>query len=217
MDDHSESVAENVETATAGISSLTMLAGGGATAYMAWNLGVKANKQLKAAKENFDKDKKTLELVEKLNKHAEIRKPNGEVIKNLYFNPRDLRGGKRFLESITDKNLQAEAIEMNKVWNKTSKKITKNAKLAWIAVPVVGLVSWFLGNVYETKLAVDSSRIARFQARRELKDPKAFVNYTPEQIAKAKAELDKHPEKLKKNKNDKLKKGLFTKYSRAFT
>lgn len=210
MDDHSESVAENVETATAGISTLTMLAGGGATAYMAWNLGVKANKQLKAAKETFDNDKKTLELVEKLNKHAQIRKPNGEVINNMRFDAHDLRGGKRFLESVTDKTLQSEALEMNKVWNKTSKQITKKAKLAWIAVPVVGLVSWFLGNVYETKLQVDSSRIARFQARRELKDPKAFVNYTPEQIAKAKAELDKHPEKLKKDRKDKLKKGLFS-------
>lgn len=210
MDDHSESVAENVETATAGISTLTMLAGGGATAYMAWNLGVKANKQLKAARETFDKDKKTQELIEKLNKSAEIRKPNGEVIKNMRFDPHDLRGGKRFLESITDKTLQAEALEMNKTWKNTSKQITKKAKYAWIAVPVVGLVSWFLGNVYETKLQVDSSRIARFQARRELKDPKSFVNYTPEQIAKAKAELDKHPEKLKKDRKDKLKKGLFT-------
>ncbi len=210
MDDHSESVAENVETATAGISTLTMLAGGGATGYMAWNLGIKANKKVKEAKKVFDQDKKNLDLVEKLNKHAEIRRPNGEVIKNMRFDPSDLRSGKRFLEQITDNSLKAEALEINKTWKNSVSKINKKAKYAWIATPIVGLVSWFLGNVYETKLQVDSSRIARFQARRELKDPKAFVNYTPEQIAQAKAEVDKHPEKLKKQKKDKLKKGMFS-------
>lgn len=75
-------------------------------------------------------------------------------------------------------------------------------------MPLAALTAWVMGNIFTTKLQVDSSRIARFQARRELRDPKAFVNYTPEQIAEAKAELDKHPEKLKKKRKDNLKKGF---------
>lgn len=213
MDDHSESVAENVETATAGISTLTMLAGGGAAAYLAWNLGIKpANKAEKEAIKAFDEDKKTQALIEKLNNNTKIRKPNGEVIDDYKFDPYDLRSGwgKQRLEQITDANIKHEAMEMTKVFEKTMKPIKRKFWLGAISIPVAGLVSWFLGNVYETKLQVDSSRIARFQARRELRDPKAFVNYTPEQIAKAKAELDKHPEKIKKAKKDNLKKGFFS-------
>lgn len=55
--------------------------------------------------------------------------------------------------------------------------------------------------MYEAKLQTDSSKIARYQARKELDDPKAFVTYTPEQIAKAKKELEEHPELIKKEKN----------------
>lgn len=56
---------------------------------------------------------------------------------------------------------------------------------------------------------MDSSKIARYQARESLKDPKAFVAYTPEQIAKAQEYIKQHPELEKQKKKEKLKSGMF--------
>ena len=214
MDDHSETVAENVETVMSPFSTLTMLAGGVTSGLLAWNLGIKpAQKAEKAAIEAFDKDKKNIDFAEKLSKEAKLRKPNGEIV-NTHFWVDDLRGTsdwtKRRLESITDDTLREQAKNINNEWKKIVKPFNRKTKIAIFSVPIAAIASWFLGNVYETKIQVDSSRIARFQARRELNDPKAFVNYTPEQIAQAKAELEKHPEKIKKKQKNNLKKGMFT-------
>lgn len=211
MDDHSESVAENVETIAEPISTVSLLASGGITAYLAYNLGIKpANKQLKAMKEAFDRDQKNIDFAENLSKNASIKLGNGEILDNVRFSSSELRGSKRGLERITDDKLKYEAIEINKAWKKSISKLKTKQKLAFWAVPVAAITGWIMGNIYETKLQVDSSRIARFQARRDLKDPKAFVKYTPEQIAQAKAELEKHPERIKKEQKSKLKKGLFS-------
>lgn len=79
-----------------------------------------------------------------------------------------------------------------------------------IAAVVASAIASFIGmNIYAAKLQVDSSKIARYQARESLKDPKYFVTYTPEQIAKAKEELDKHPELKDAKKKEKLNTGLF--------
>lgn len=213
MDDHSETVAENVETVMSPFSTLTMLAGGVTSGLLAWNLGIKpAQKAEKAAIEAFDKDKKNIDFAEKLSKEAKLRKPNGEIV-DAHFWVDDLRGTsdwtKRRLESITDDTLREQAKNINNEWKKIVKPFNRKTKIAIFSVPIAAIASWFLGNVYETKIQVDSSRIARFQARRELNDPKAFVNYTPEQIAQAKAELEKHPEKIKKKRKDNLQKGMF--------
>ncbi len=213
MDDHSESIAENIETVTSPISTLTMLAGGGVTGFLSWNLGVKANKAEKKAIEEFDNSKEMRDLLKKLGEKAQIKLPNGEVKKD-WFSTWEIRSShgwaKRRREAITDVALRDEVAEMNKKWQNIKKPLWRKTKiLAW-ATPVAALVGWFFGNILATKLQVDSSRIARFQARRELNDPKAFVNYTPEQIAQAKAELDKHPERMKKKQKSNLKKGLFT-------
>ncbi|MCM1010503.1 MAG: hypothetical protein NC390_06475 [Fusobacterium sp.] len=212
MDDHSESVAENVETATEGISNIAVLAGGIGAGFLAWNLGIKpANKNIKAAAEAFDKDQKNIDFAEKLTKEAKFKRPNGEIV-NGYVEASDLRSDwdwtKRRLASITDDNLKHQTQEINKSWQNSIKGFKRNRKLAIASVPLAALTAWVAGNIFTTKLQVDSSRIARFQARRELRDPKAFVNYTPEQIAEAKAELEKHPEKLKKKRKDNLKKGF---------
>lgn len=213
MDDHSESIAENIETVTSPISTLTMLAGGGVTGFLSWNLGVKANKAEKKAIEEFDNSKEMRDLLKKLDEKAQIKLPNGEV-KRDWISAREIRRSngwaKRRREAITDVALRDEVMEMNKKWQKIQKPLWRKTKiLAW-ATPVAALVGWFFGNIQATKLQVDSSRIARFQARRELNDPKAFVNYTPEQIARAKAELENHPERVKKKQKSNLKKGLFT-------
>ncbi len=212
MDDHSESVAENVETIAEPISTVSLIASGLLSGYLAWKFGIKpSNKKLKEMEEAFDKDKKNIEFTEKLNKaRTSIKLSNGEILDNMHFDTDELRGSKRHLEKITDSTLRNEALEINKTWKKSISGIKLKNKLAFATIPVAAITGWIMGNIYETKLQVDSSRIARFQARRELKDPKAFVNYTPEQIAQAKAELEKHPERIKKGQKTKLKKGLFT-------
>lgn len=99
-----------------------------------------------------------------------------------------------------------------KFYNKFQKdtaKFRKAQKLGWIGAIGLTLASFIGANIYAAKLQVDSSKIARYQARESLKDPKAFVNYTPEQIAKAKEEIAKHPELLKEKKKEKLKTGMF--------
>ena len=195
MDDHSESVAENVETIAEPISTVSLIASGLLSGYLAWKFGIKpANKKLKEMEEAFDKDKKNIEFTEKLNKaRTSIKLNDGQILENMHFRTYELRGKKRNLEEITDSTLRNEALEINKTWKKSVSGIKLKNKLAFATIPVAAITGWIMGNIYETKLQVDSSRIARFQARRELKDPKAFVNYTPEQIAQAKAELEKHP------------------------
>lgn len=211
MDDHSESVAENVETVAEPISILSLIASGGVSMYLAYNLGIKpANKKIKDMKEAFDKDKKNLDFAQKLSEKASLKLANGDIIDNIKIDAQDLRRSKGFLEQITNETLRNEALEINKTWKESIKGLKNKRKFAILSVPVAAIAGWIMGNIYETKLQVDSSKIARFQARRELKDPKAFVNYTPEQIAQAKAELDKHPEKLKKKRKDRLKKGMFS-------
>lgn len=214
MDDHSESVAENVETATAGISTITMLAGGGATAYLAWNLGVKpARAKTKQLSKEFEENKDHLATLKKLREQALVRKPNGEVTKLQDFDINDFKSGwgQQKIEQITDQNLKKEAQEISKAWKKAMTPINKKYWIAGLSIPIAAIASWFMGNVYETKLQVDSSRIARFQARRELNDPKSFVNYTPEQIEQAKKVLEKHPKRIKKaDKKDNLKKGFLS-------
>ncbi len=211
MDDHSESVAENVEMAVDPLSSLMLLAGGVGSGFLAWNLGIKpANKAIKAAKEAFDDKAENILFAEKLSENASVKASNGDIIDDLKFDASDLRKDKQFLESIQDVNLRNEALDINKAWKDSIKGLKNKQRLAIISVPVVAIASWIMGNIWETKIQVDSSRIARFQARRELNDPKSFVNYTPEQIAEAKAQLEKHPKKAKKSRKDKLKKGFFS-------
>lgn len=99
-----------------------------------------------------------------------------------------------------------------KFYNKFQKdtaKFRKAQKFGWIGAVGLTIASFIGANIYAAKLQVDSSKIARYQARESLKDPKAFVNYTPEQIAKAKEEIAKHPELLKQKKKEKLNTGFF--------
>ena len=78
-----------------------------------------------------------------------------------------------------------------------------------IGVGIATILSFIGINIYAAKLQVDGSKIARYQARQALKNPKSFVIYTPEQIEQAKDEIAKHPEWLKEKKKEKLNSGFF--------
>lgn len=108
--------------------------------------------------------------------------------------------------------LGQKAEELYKKHKNELQKQYKKVKIG-VAIPIVSAIVGFVAaNVYATKLQVESSRVARWQARKVLEDPKYFVNYTPEQIEEARKNLENNPEykkKDKKLKTDMLKSGLF--------
>ena len=187
MDNHSESVAENVETATEPLVFIapflgTALGGAGAFKFLI----NPAFKKQTALKEEYLKSKEVVELYEKISK----RDPRFNRIRNL--------ANKKKIEKIKDLELRTKAQELFKTYSQKTGRF-KSSYIAGGAVILGSLLASFIGSIVgATKLQVNSSKIARYQAREELKDPKNFVNYTPEQIAQAKAEMQADAAKDKK-------------------
>lgn len=157
----------------------------------------------------FGDNKEVIELVNKIN----------EADKKINYNEK--RGintwelqYKESIEKIKKRHpdLGLEAEKLYKKYNRDVQKQYKKVKIG-VAIPIISsIVGFIAANVYTTKLQVESSRVARWQARKVLEDPKYFVNYTPEQIEEAKKIIENDPEykkKDKKLKTDKLKSGLF--------
>ncbi len=204
MDNHSESVAENVETATAPMSGLAT-SGALALAFVGIGKNVinpASKAQRGVAREHFDTDK-AKKLVERINESV-----GNDYNNKGYFYGWDLESKKR-VEKIADPALKTEALELHKKYVKDASKYTKRFNRGVASIIAAPILAFVGSTIYSAKLQVDSSRIARFQARESLNDPKAFVNYTPEQIEEAKKELDAHPELRKKKRKEKLKTGFF--------
>ena len=203
MDNHSESVAENVETATEpliGIIPFAVLLG---SAFLNAKFVHQRNyTKINNTRTNLLKDEKVINLWNKITESL-----NNKNAYN-YKNPRQLTN-KRFVKKIPDASLRREAEEILKKFTKETAKFNRAIKIGWIAVGAAYLASFIGANIYASKLQVDSSKIARYQARKSLEDAKNFVIYTPEQIQQAKEELAKHPERKKEKLKEKLKSGMF--------
>lgn len=221
MDNHSENVAENVETATAPIVALTPIA-----AFLLTSFGVakfvapKNYKKISETKRNILNNNENIKLFDEIVKHFNASDKKYQALpewekefkspaaKNGWKTPFSLIN-KRSIDKIKDPVLKNKALSVYKEFLKQTKNPRRALKFGGWGV-IGALVGSFIGvNIYATKLQVDSSRIARFQARENLSDPKAFVSYTPEQIAEAKEYIKQHPELLKKKKKEKLKSGMF--------
>lgn len=203
MDNHSESVAENVETATEPIVGIAPTLGFLAALGINYKLNLKKNyKQIYNIEQKYAENAANKELVEK------IRDFNHNNNINNGFSYYDLTS-KREIKRIKNSQLKSEATKVFKQFEKDIAKYKRANTFGWIAVGAATLASFIGANIYAAKLQVDSSKIARYQARESLKNPKAFVTYTPEQIAKAKEEIQKHPELLKEKKKEKLQTGMF--------
>lgn len=203
MDNHSESVAENVETATEPIVALAPFASIlGSGWLMAKFVHQPNSKKIHAIREQIEKDANAQDLCKRI---SEFNQKNA---KNEWFSEWELTD-KRSIKRIKNSELRAEAMKYYNKFQKDTAKFRKAQKFGWIGAIGLTIASFIGANIYAAKLQVDSSKIARYQARESLKDPKAFVTYTPEQIAKAKEEIEKHPELLKEKKKEKLKTGMF--------
>lgn len=211
MDQHSEDIAENVETVTEPVIGLapviTGLLGFGGAYKGLIRPAMDKESELSDA---FRQDKGVNNLVDKINEADEK------------INHKERWGGISTWE-LRDKDsiakikkrhpeLGKKAEELYEKHNNELQKQFKKVKIGG-AIPIVSAIVGFVAaNVYATKLQVESSRVARWQARKVLEDPKYFVNYTPEQIEEARKKLENNPEykkKDKKLKTDKLKSGLF--------
>ena len=202
MDNHSENVAENVETAVDPLSSISTLItffGGN------WLVGKhKSQKLLNKIREielNAINAQEGQNLTKRLKDYEHLNPQ-----KRWFYSDSILR--KNQIKRVKDTQLKKDLLNY---YGKVEKQTGKLTKQIWWNHGLVALASigvFIASTILEAKLQTDSSKIARYQARRELDDPKAFVNYTPEQIAAAKKELEEHPELLKEKKKSKLKSGM---------
>lgn len=204
MDNHSESVAENVETAIDPLSSIaTMLAFFGGNYLVFQGFSKKQADAMSNFRNSIIDSDEYAKLEEKINQyHSKNSKGEG------YYRYGILN--KKELKLIKDPDLRKELSILQTKYNNGSKKYIMNMIKAHGLMALASIGVFIASTMYEAKLQTDSSKIARYQARKELDDPKAFVTYTPEQIAKAKKELEEHPELIKKEKKSKLKTGMFS-------
>ena len=207
MDNHSESVSENVETAVQPILGVAPLLGSVGAALLSGKFIIDpANKNIEKIKDELVKKDSTRKL------YARIYKYNQN---NKYFYTSDLYDNTLGLGDITRKGIKDPELrlEVQKFYKDFAEQAKKyRNKKAWgiAAIPLTFLASFIGGTIFATKVQVDSSKIARYQARKALEDPKAFVKYTPEQIEQAKAEIEANPDlKKKKKKKEKLNQGFF--------
>lgn len=199
MDNHSESVAENVETA---ISPLTgAVTTGVAVGGIALVNKFSTPKLLNKKREIIKTAKKSEEYINLKQRVSEYCKNKKSPITNIL--------NKNETSKIKDFELKKDlSVLQQKINGKTKKinyKIYGNQGLVLLAT----LGAFIATTIWGAKIQTDSSKIARYQARKELNDPKEFVNYTPEQIEAAQKELNAHPELIKQDKKSGLKQGFF--------
>ena len=191
MDTHSEDVAENTETATIIPQTLIPYFSTAAAGGLSLKFIVKpAMRQYQDTKNDF-----RIKNEEQFNNWAQ------EIIKKLnitdYWEQYEIRDNfynKKKLEELlkkTDdediKNIYEQAIKKFDEFSldKAAKKLKAKGATAAI-IPAATLAASFVAStIWATKLQVNSSRIARWQSREQLENPKYFVQFTPEQIQEA--------------------------------
>lgn len=211
MDSHSEDVAESTETATMLPQSIAPFA-----TTIASGLGVYKFLYSPSAEkyEKFYKDFLNKNYAEYSSWANTIQEKN---IKNLYFFEHSFLNKKNLekLKNVKDENVQAIYKKALKKFEEFSSNSTvKNFnkfRIGTIVAPIAIGIATFIGTtIWATKTQVNSSRIARWQSRKQLEDPKYFVQYTPEQIEQAKKNLEAKEEKEKG-----FSKKLFNKKNKA--
>lgn len=82
-------------------------------------------------------------------------------------------------------------MEMHDKYLKLDRKMRRAGIYSIVGVVFSGIAAFLAATIGATKFQIGSSRVARYNAREGLNDPKNFVIYTDEQIAQAKENLKK--------------------------
>lgn len=210
MDTHSEDVAENVETLSAPIEEgapiLLMLA---SLLFTGKFLAMPAYKKYNQTSSNFiENNKSAIDAIKNTVEEYSKQNPNSKIETNAV---------NKALNKITGFVQRNKLKEVPNVAPKIQELVEQQSKvlkgpvakiIAAAIIPIaVGVTSFIGATILATKLQVTSSRVARWQSREQLKDEKYFVQYTDEQIAQAKANLET-------KKNSEGKKSFFSKFKK---
>ena len=194
MDAHSEDVAEKTETATAPLQALIPYVATIGSFFASLKFIFQPmSKALSKAQNEFLNNKEVIGLVEKIKDYGY----NNDISDLKHFHEYKFLNKKQLdrLKNIDDGEIQAiykRAQELVKEYenNPAFKNLSKKVGLG-ILIPAVAVITSFVAaTILATKLQVNSSRIARWQSREQLNDPKYFVQYTPEQIEQAKQTVE---------------------------
>lgn len=203
MDAQSENKSESVEMASDMITGIASTTGGFAAAIIAVKNQQKRAAKLKGINDNLYKltnelksdNPEQAEIIKNLkeNKLIDIHKSeNGPDFINLKRGISEhIEGHYPLLNKQKFEKLSVETKEYFKKiatteafdYTKKAKGGSKRVLLAW---SLTGLAIGSIGQVIGTILQVKASKIARYQARENLKDPKNFVQYNDEQREEAK-------------------------------
>lgn len=226
MDTHSEEVAENTETVIMPLAALLPTLSTSLVALGSFfGLLKPANIKESKASRDFNKsaegerlseifytldsykekikngDLKIRSDVEKLHwrlgdKEVLFNKKNLEILSN----SNEMISLPNSNETIPLKNYANELLKIKKAYNATPniKALKKAGITSVIAIGVSFIASFIYANVKAAKIQVQSSRVARWQSRQDLNDPKYFVQYTPEQLEEAKRQLEAQPQEEEK-------------------
>lgn len=204
MDEQSESVSEDVEAVTQPIVGMSMF-GGLVLSILASipilrPIGKKVNEELKQV------NKKLTE--EQYNQIIEANKNNTKLKSRIcgeYSVREILNDSKKYKKLIVPEDLKSIVEDMHKNYLKLNKKMFRIAGYTGAGVLLSSIAAILAATIGATKFQVGSSRVARYNARESLNDPKNFVIYTDEQIEQAKENLKNKP---------KEKKGFFSKFKK---
>ncbi len=205
MDEQSESVSEDVETITQPIVGLSMTGGfilsALASIPIIRPIGKKHVKDLEEIDKKLTKEQYSLII--------EANKENTKFKRKIYGDydvQKILKDSKKYKKLIIPEDLKSIVADMHKNYLKLNKKMFRIAGYTGAGVLLSGIAAFLAATIGATKFQVGSSRVARYNARESLNDPKNFVIYTDEQIEQAKENLKNNPPKEKKGFFSRFKK-----------
>ncbi len=206
MDTHSEEVAENTETAVMPFAMLVPLVTGGLSAFALNKFSLKpAKTKFDNATNTFLASDKGIELFKISKDLRELAANGAEDIQKLHGSDLELFSKKNLKILSQSKNKQVQEfysriLTLRNAYKNTPgiKNYNKTVGIAGAIFGAISLGSFIASNIYAAKIQVKSSRIARWQSREDLKDPKYFVQYTDEQIQTAKENMEQNGTKAEK-------------------
>ncbi len=223
MDTHSEEVAENTETAVmpfAGLAPLALSLIPGFPAYK--NIERLAREKNEAIDNFLYKSNAGQELKDLVNELENKKIPGFKVWDyTSAFSKKNLQAVLNAkIEGFNSKDTYQALLKCKSQYNNIPelKNFQKGTKLGVLATVGTFIAAFIASNICAAKIQVKSSRIARWQSRQDLNDPRNFVQYTEEQMNTAKENLkkngiEKEPKKglgaISLFKKDKQEKGFF--------